>query len=72
MKFQLNYQVKNFDQCDSLMSEMVFFDPIAIAMAMTRSFEKDKTSFDDLTGKDLEKALKGWVVTSFYKKAWRV
>ncbi|NQZ56981.1 MAG: hypothetical protein HRT88_05865 [Lentisphaeraceae bacterium] len=69
MRFQLNYQIKNFEESDKYMEKLWLLDPSVITMKMARLFKTDaidRSLLKDEASK--KKALKEWSVTKIFKK----
>lgn len=65
MRFQLNYQIKNFEQVDKYLDSVWMFDPSVVTMKMARLYKKNSLK----NSEDLEKgALKNWPVTKVFRK----
>ena len=67
MRFQLNFQIKNFDEVDKYLDSVMLFDPSVVTMKMSRLYKKN--SLEEKEGEDNVKALKEWEVTKTFKKA---
>jgi hypothetical protein len=67
MRFQLNYQVKNFEEVDKYIDSVWLFDPSVVTMKMARLYKKNHLKSTGDANED-KKALKDWIVAKAFKK----
>jgi Skp family chaperone for outer membrane proteins len=69
MRFQLNYQIKNFEEVDKYMDSVFLMDPTVIAMKMARLYKAKPLDREILKDESARvKALKEWDVAKAYRK----
>lgn len=66
MRFQMNFQIKNFEEVDKYIDSVMLFDPSVVTMKMARLYKKD--FLKKVEGEDSKAALKNWSVTKAFKK----
>jgi hypothetical protein len=69
MRFQLNYQIKNFEESDKYIDKIMLMDPSVVTMKMARLYKKDP--LDREAVKDpaaRKKILKDWSVSKVFHK----
>lgn len=69
MRFQLNYQIKNFEQADKYMGKVMLMDPSVVTMKMARLYKKDPLDRDAVQDPSTKsKILKNWSVSKVFHK----
>ncbi len=69
MRFQLNYQIKNYEEVDKYIDKVMLLDPSVITMKMARLYKKNPLDRDALKDEaQKKKILKDWVVTKAFDK----